>query len=72
MQIKLVVLLNSGSQDLQLAYYHQDGDGVRVQSSHARIERDSFVANDSTATTAAVGDKTKFYEQPWVSFIRSS
>ena len=42
----------------------------RSQSSHARIERDSFVANNSTVTTAAAGNKTKFYEQPWVSFIR--
>ena len=66
----IAVLRLSGSQDLQLAYYHQGGDVVRVQSSHARIERDSFVANEFTATTVAVGDKTKFYDQPWVSFIR--
>ena len=38
---------------------------------HVLIERDNFVApNDSTATTAAARDEKKFYEQPWVSFIR--
>lgn len=51
--------------DVRLEHHHQNQDGVRMLPSHARIERGSFAANDSTTTA---DDERKFYEQPWVCF----